>query len=364
MRAFRISFLVLGIAATAFACGAQQIRVVDSQGGGQFTDIPAAIAGSGPGDILVVRPGNYSPFRLSKALRIVGDPGARIVVSGTSGGDFIVVTGLPAGSFAVVRGFELAGGLVQQVSVVGNAGHVHLEGLSASVALTCQISTSRQVSVHACLMYSLATTNSDAVLTEDSCAGGGLVIDGGRVIVAGGTYTAPVLYPLAAPAIVLRAGRLTLTGDGTTTVTAGGVSPASAIQADNGELIVDPLVLLQPLGSAPPITGNAVVRSVTVPYLRTAVGGGVLTTRLRATPATIAVVLASPISPPLPLPTMDVWIGTNQILLAVGAVPPTGIRSDNMSLPGLPPGSTAPVQSVTIAPTGFALSNPVLSRLD
>jgi hypothetical protein len=46
--------------------------IVDAAGGGNFTDIPQAIAAAQPGDILLVQPGSYSPFVLDKGLVIVG----------------------------------------------------------------------------------------------------------------------------------------------------------------------------------------------------------------------------------------------------------------------------------------------------
>jgi len=46
--------------------------VVDHHGGGQFTDIPPAIAAAQPGDVLLVMQGTYSGFTLDKGLAILG----------------------------------------------------------------------------------------------------------------------------------------------------------------------------------------------------------------------------------------------------------------------------------------------------
>jgi len=46
--------------------------VVDSSGGGQFTDIPPAIVAAQPGDVLLVMQGVYSGFTLDKGLAIIG----------------------------------------------------------------------------------------------------------------------------------------------------------------------------------------------------------------------------------------------------------------------------------------------------
>ncbi|MCK6446595.1 MAG: hypothetical protein L6Q99_09410 [Planctomycetes bacterium] len=53
--------------------------IVDAAGGGDFTDLPQAIAASVQGDVLFVLPGNYSAFALDKRLVIVGQgPGVKV----------------------------------------------------------------------------------------------------------------------------------------------------------------------------------------------------------------------------------------------------------------------------------------------
>lgn len=55
--------------------------IVDAAGGGDFLDLPPAIAAATSGDILLVMPGNYSAFTLDKALVILGQ-GPDVIVNG------------------------------------------------------------------------------------------------------------------------------------------------------------------------------------------------------------------------------------------------------------------------------------------
>jgi hypothetical protein len=55
---------------------------VDAGGGGQFTDIPPAIAFAQPGDVLLVQAGSYSAFTLDKGLVIIGY--GNVLVGGTA----------------------------------------------------------------------------------------------------------------------------------------------------------------------------------------------------------------------------------------------------------------------------------------
>jgi hypothetical protein len=88
----RAAALLCALAPSAFA----NTYVVDDDGGPgvDFTNIPAAIAAASPGDVLLVRPGTYSSFTLTKGLSILGE-------SGVSVGRF-TVDGLPRGQVAVI----------------------------------------------------------------------------------------------------------------------------------------------------------------------------------------------------------------------------------------------------------------------
>lgn len=89
------------IAALAFAATASfaqaTVRVVDDNPGPgvDFTDIASALAVSVPGDVVVVRPGNYLGFTVTSGVQVLGASG--VIVLGA-----VRVEGVPAGPRAVI----------------------------------------------------------------------------------------------------------------------------------------------------------------------------------------------------------------------------------------------------------------------
>ena len=122
---------------------------------GAFTDIQPAIDAAQPGDVLIVEPGSYSPFVLSKALRIYAHPVASIV---HHPGVQVVVTGIAAGEEAVIHGFEL--GTCPDVScfgtVPGNCYSMKVHNNAGTVLIQKQDS------------YGILVSNSDLVVVSDS----------------------------------------------------------------------------------------------------------------------------------------------------------------------------------------------------
>ncbi|MBI5433261.1 MAG: hypothetical protein HZA52_10570 [Planctomycetes bacterium] len=88
-------------------CGMQELGlgapgttyIVDSHGGGDFLDLPPAIAASQAGDVLLVMPGNYSKFTLSKGLTVIGSGLAKVTGPMT-------IAGVPSEELAAVVGLE------------------------------------------------------------------------------------------------------------------------------------------------------------------------------------------------------------------------------------------------------------------
>jgi len=97
--ASRFASLVLGITALAIQATANTY-VVDSSGGGQFTDIPPAIAAAQPGDVLLVMQGVYSGFTLDKGLAIIGY--GTVTIAGDA-----TVAGVQAGQTAALVALEI-----------------------------------------------------------------------------------------------------------------------------------------------------------------------------------------------------------------------------------------------------------------
>ncbi len=101
------------------------VHVVDDDGGPgvDFSDLPAAVAGAGDGDTLLVRDGSYSGFALTaKGLTIVADSAAPPVIDGG-----ILVEQLAAGQTAVLRGLATGSPLEHGIAMNTNQGTVRVE---------------------------------------------------------------------------------------------------------------------------------------------------------------------------------------------------------------------------------------------
>ena len=101
------SFLaVLAIGALSIGASAGQTWLVDAAGGGDFLDLPEAIAAADPGDVVLVRRGDYSAFRLEERV-VVSAMGPGVVV-----GASVVIAGIPAGPEpAGIAGLTIVPGL-------------------------------------------------------------------------------------------------------------------------------------------------------------------------------------------------------------------------------------------------------------
>lgn len=103
--------LALGLVAVSLlnvGLGAQRTWIVDAKNGAgtNFTDLPAAFAAVADGDIVLVRSGRYKPGTLSKAIRLLAEPGSFV---GIAAADF-TVSGIGAGKSCVIRGLTFDDG--------------------------------------------------------------------------------------------------------------------------------------------------------------------------------------------------------------------------------------------------------------
>lgn len=62
-------------ALVTLALAASQTYVVDDDGGGDFKDLPAAVAAAASGDVLLVEPGSYSAFEATESISVIARPG-------------------------------------------------------------------------------------------------------------------------------------------------------------------------------------------------------------------------------------------------------------------------------------------------
>ncbi len=102
------------------------VLVVDALGGGDYTDLQAAVLAANSGDTLLVRSGDYGPFTIdAKALDIAAYEGATVRALGVS-----AVQSLVSGQEVVLSGLELLPGPGQLggtiLSLAANAGRVRL----------------------------------------------------------------------------------------------------------------------------------------------------------------------------------------------------------------------------------------------
>lgn len=111
--------------------------IVDVNGTGQFTNIPPAIAAAQDGDVIIVLPGNYSSFMLTKSLTIVGLSNATLVAPSTIG-----ISSIPAGNRAAVVNLRAAA-----LSVANCAGHVIVQEVSAPAGQTLTLGVTQSADV-------------------------------------------------------------------------------------------------------------------------------------------------------------------------------------------------------------------------
>ncbi len=138
--------------------------IVDAAAGPGFhyTDIPPAIVGAAPGDLLLVRTGVYTGFTLGKALAVVAETGHDPKVSGNS-----MVTAIPAGGAAVISGLEFK--------------HMHLADCQGSVHLDDCTSAESQATPVLWIERCDLVTVSRCHLEQVGVGGGGMIEAGALI---------------------------------------------------------------------------------------------------------------------------------------------------------------------------------------
>lgn len=183
---------LLACALPAFA--ANNVLVVDANGGGPFTSIQAAVDAAQDGDVLLVRSGTYPGFVVAdKSVTVVGDVGAQVSVVGGSG-----VRDLAATRTVVLVDIDLSGAtsadpaISTALALSGNAGRVRVErcvlvgGYGGSGG-------GRAVTISACADVALGACNLRGGYAPGYCAPDGRealqVFGGSSVVLQGCTLT-------------------------------------------------------------------------------------------------------------------------------------------------------------------------------
>ena len=134
--------------------------------GTNFTDLPQAIAAAAPGDMLIVRGGNYTAFTLDKGLTILGTPGPWPVGSQIGcciPGQSIVT--IPANEVAVIADMRFTSDLWTQQSL----GTVILDNLTLTD--TVRLMQASDVRVHRFLGESIYVTDSRVEIASSTLNG-------------------------------------------------------------------------------------------------------------------------------------------------------------------------------------------------
>ena len=402
--AFAGSVLVV----VAAALPAQRTWIVDRDGGGDFSDLPAAVAVATHDDVLVVRAGTYSPFATDQGIAVLGQGSVRIA-GRVFNGAMVDVRGLPGGRTFSMRNIEVEqSDTAVGVALSDNPGRVHLhevvvepagDQFSQSFGAALEVRASRQVLLNESFLLGgvgadvvdaslVATSSTIAGGSARSSFGGSLTpssvalqatrswVHLSRTMVRGGNG-ADAFFQGQPPrsAIVAEAAAITITGNATTHVSAGrllGAAPLAAIVASGSLLHLDPAVVVEGSQGGPRIESDVgvTVRSI----VSLAATGGRLAGPVRgevvSVPGDLVSLLVSTPADPLLTPfgllyldpklTFTVFIGATQ--------GPGGQLPFALSFPDLPElrGVTAVFQAANVPPgtTLLELSNPVALVLD
>lgn len=133
---------VAWLSAVASAQGSTYLVSALGGPGVHFTDLPPAVAVAVPGDVIVVRSGNYSPLSMSEGLAVIGIEDDVVTPA-------VSIFGLPANSTASVTGLAC-----DQFTVTSCAGAVIVQHVSVrgpfSNSTTFQVTSSADVRLYRC----------------------------------------------------------------------------------------------------------------------------------------------------------------------------------------------------------------------
>ena len=363
---------------------AQTTWIVDASSGPgtHFTQVTGAMLFAQEGDIVLVRPGNYLPFVVSKAVAVRGGPGVRIVgYTVLFSGSGLQVVALPAGKTATVSGFDFrqanltTGG--SSLTVRASPGRLILEDAQFS-ALPASIEDSEVWIKNSSLPGGLEIVDSTVVLIDSvllgapSSSGSGpsrpaLNAIDATVYVSRSTLTGADEMPPQPPSngVLLSNSNLTMTDDGSGGVSAGAGSQAVAGIDGVGALTIDPGVSVTSAGGAAPIaaTINATTRSVPSLSATGPSSAGEIVVDLFSPAGENYLVFIGFPATPVPLPAFGGDLGLGAGLFEIGA----SVQGVSMhaqlafTIGSYPPLIGAPIAFQALSgtyTTRFTLSNP------
>lgn len=370
-----LKFGTIGTLGLLLACptaiAQSRLLIVDaSQGAGShFADLPPAVAAAVTGDRISVRPGTYSAFTIDgKGIAVAGAPGVTVPA--------VTILRVPAGTDCAVSGLTIVSWFSGELRVADCAGRVLLSDLSLGMANTGIVALSRcaQLMLSGCVFGSTTRLDTCTATLCDSTFGGmpligtaapGLELVASRTFMSRCRATAGLYLDGGAPGVLLRGGALTITDDGTNVIAAratGHTTAQSAIEG-TGAVTLDPRVVLQPVGAAPPIANGVQVIVANVPSLSARTGpiGGRATMHLQARAfddfALIAGLPGDLVSVP---PFGEVWVSLpTAVVAAAGALDASGTLTIALPVPNatILVGVRITWQAVAGPPGGLRMSN-------
>ncbi|MBI4879903.1 MAG: hypothetical protein HY812_09635 [Planctomycetes bacterium] len=156
MRA-RICLLILLCALSATQLCEAKVWIVDAGGGGDFTQIQAAIFAGADGDVILVQPGTYAPFTLSKGIIVRAAAGSFTVRSvAPSGTSPVTISGVGAGKRAGISGMTFAANSKTIfLAVLQCAGEVILERVTIDCLGGCTDDNAERAKIADCANVSI-----------------------------------------------------------------------------------------------------------------------------------------------------------------------------------------------------------------
>jgi hypothetical protein len=135
----RVAISLVILIGTSIRCLANVI-VVDSSGGGNFTEIQPAIDAASDGDTILVRTGVYARFRSNnRSLALVGDIGASVRVDGTIGVSNLAVEKLfVLQNMAILAPYPSVPGDQHGIQLNSNLGRIRIQHCSFEGAPAAQ----------------------------------------------------------------------------------------------------------------------------------------------------------------------------------------------------------------------------------
>lgn len=373
--------ILIALVGPATVLPSQRRFVVDANGGGQYADLPQALAAARDGDVFDVRPGLYTPTTTSAGVRVVGGDG-RSLRAGT-----FTIRGLARSATFAITGFETDVAADRVEFVVDRCdGPVVLQRLVAvspwpwpfaPVTHRLLVTGSGAVSAHECRWQGngaveVGGAGSSLTLTSSTVDGfgapagsfvqayPGLRQTGGRVelvdcTVEGGEGSSLPRVSGGYAAIVsggtLRAARSSILGGWSHVLISTWREPAMQISA-GATVVVDPTVTWTPGGAVAPTT--ATVPAVSVPS--TAVGGVLVPTWSGGLgmPSLLGISLAGP---RLGSPWGPIFLDpatTSALHVGPAVVSPPGLTL----ISTIPPGTAITLQGIVALAGGLEMTNP------